>query len=46
CCTGKSENILKSEYRTASQVKKEDPYTLNKKTGLGIKLCKRILKID
>ncbi|KKL61632.1 hypothetical protein LCGC14_2193320, partial [marine sediment metagenome] len=29
---------------TASQVKKEDAYTLNRKTGLGIKLCKRILK--
>ena len=38
--------LYKAGYRTASQVKKEDPYTLNKKTGLGIKLCKRILKID
>ncbi|KKN15377.1 hypothetical protein LCGC14_0986730 [marine sediment metagenome] len=36
--------LYKAGYRTASQVKKEDPYTLNKKTGLGINLCKRILK--
>ncbi len=36
--------LYKAGYRTASQVKKEDPYTLDKKTGLGINLCKRILK--
>ena len=36
--------LFKAGYHTASQVKKEDAYTLNRKTGLGIKLCKRILK--
>jgi len=36
--------LYKAGYHTASQVKKEDAYTLNRKTGLGIKLCKRILK--
>ncbi|KKL54545.1 hypothetical protein LCGC14_2264350, partial [marine sediment metagenome] len=36
--------LYKAGYHTASQVKKEDVYTLNRKTGLGINLCKRILK--
>ena len=27
--------LYKAGYRTASQVKKEDPYTLNQKIGLG-----------
>jgi len=36
--------LYKAGYRTTSQVKKEDPYTLHNKTGLGINLCKRILK--
>ena len=36
--------LYRAGYRTASQVKKEEPYTLNQKTGLGINLCKRILK--
>ncbi len=31
-------------YHTASQVRKERPYTLNQKTGLGINLCKKIIK--
>ncbi|MHA1987203.1 MAG: DEAD/DEAH box helicase [Promethearchaeota archaeon] len=31
-------------YHTASQVKKENPYKLNQKTGLGINLCKKIIK--
>ncbi|MFX1320783.1 MAG: DEAD/DEAH box helicase [Promethearchaeota archaeon] len=31
-------------YHTASQVRKENPYTLNQKTGLGINLCKKIIK--
>jgi helicase len=31
-------------YHTASKVKKENPYMLNQKTGLGIKLCKKIIK--
>lgn len=36
--------LYKAGYHTASQVKKEDAYTLNQKTGLGIKLCKKIVK--
>ncbi len=31
-------------YHTASKVKKENPYMLNQKTGLGINLCKKIFK--
>ncbi len=31
-------------YHTASQVKKESPYVLNRKTGLGINICKKIIK--
>jgi replicative superfamily II helicase len=31
-------------YHTASQVKKEKPYTLKQKTGLGINLCKKIIR--
>ena len=31
-------------YHTASQVKKENAYTLNQKTGLGFNLCKKIVK--
>ncbi|MHA1281887.1 MAG: DEAD/DEAH box helicase [Promethearchaeota archaeon] len=31
-------------YRTSSQVKKENPYVLSKKTGLGLKLCKKIIE--
>ncbi|MFX0030658.1 MAG: DEAD/DEAH box helicase, partial [Candidatus Hermodarchaeota archaeon] len=34
--------LYNAGYHTASQVKKENPYTLNQKTGLGIKLCKKI----
>jgi len=30
-------------YHTATQVKKEKVYTLNRKTGLGINLCKKII---
>ncbi len=30
-------------YHTASQVKKERPYVLNQRTGLGINLCKKII---
>ena len=33
-------------YHTATQVKKESPYILNQKTGLGINLCKKIIKKD
>ena len=31
-------------YHTTTQVKKEKVYTLNRKTGLGINLCKKILE--
>jgi len=30
-------------YHTATKVKKENPYVLNRKTGLGINLCKKII---
>jgi helicase len=36
--------LYKAGYHTASQVKKESSYILNQKTGLGINLCKRIIK--
>ncbi|MFW9943249.1 MAG: hypothetical protein ACFFFT_19595, partial [Candidatus Thorarchaeota archaeon] len=35
--------LYNAGYHTSSQVKKENPYTLNKKTGLGINLCKKII---
>ncbi len=36
--------IYKAGYRTATQVKKENPFVLHRKTGLGLKLCKTIIK--
>ncbi|NVM34409.1 MAG: DEAD/DEAH box helicase [Candidatus Lokiarchaeota archaeon] len=36
--------LYNAGYHTASQVKKENPYVLNQKTGLGINLCKKIIK--
>jgi helicase len=36
--------LYKAGYHTASQVKKEHPYVLNQKTGLGINLSKKIIK--
>ncbi len=36
--------LYNAGYHTASQVKKEKPYVLNQKTGLGINLCKKIIK--
>ncbi|MCK4380399.1 MAG: hypothetical protein KAW51_04610, partial [Candidatus Lokiarchaeota archaeon] len=36
--------LYNAGYHTATQVKKESPYILNQKTGLGIKLCKKIIK--
>ena len=36
--------LYNAGYHTASQVKKERPYVLNQKTGLGINLCKKIIK--
>lgn len=38
--------LYNAGYHTASQVKKESPYVLNQKTGLGINLCKKIIKKD
>jgi len=35
--------LYNAGYHTASQVKKENYYILNQKTGLGIKLCKKII---
>jgi helicase len=35
--------LYKAGYHTASQIKKEKPYVLNQKTGLGLKLCKKII---
>jgi len=36
--------LYKSGYHTSVQVAKESPYLLNRKTGLGVKLCKGIVK--
>ena len=36
--------LYNAGYHTSNQVKKERPYVLNKKTGLGINLCKKIIK--
>jgi hypothetical protein len=36
--------LFDAGYHTASQVKKEKHYLLNQKTGLGINLCKKIIK--
>ncbi|TKJ26593.1 MAG: hypothetical protein CEE42_04435 [Promethearchaeota archaeon Loki_b31] len=35
--------LYNAGYHTATQVKKENPYVLNRKTGLGINLCKKII---
>ena len=36
--------IFKAGYHTATQVKKENPFVLHRKTGLGLKLCKSIIE--
>ncbi len=36
--------LYNAGYHTSTQVKKETPYNLNKKTGLGFNLCKKIIK--
>jgi hypothetical protein len=36
--------LYNAGYHTATQVKKEKAYILNQKTGLGITLCKKIIK--
>ncbi len=36
--------LYNAGYHTASQIKKENAYKLNQKTGLGINLCKKIIK--
>ena len=35
--------LYNAGYHTATKVKKENPYVLNRKTGLGINLCKKII---
>ena len=35
--------LFNAGYHTATKVKKENPYVLNRKTGLGINLCKKIV---
>ncbi|MFW9873338.1 MAG: DEAD/DEAH box helicase [Candidatus Thorarchaeota archaeon] len=35
--------LYNAGYHTASQIKKENPYVLNQKTGLGINLCTKII---
>ncbi|MFX0026836.1 MAG: DEAD/DEAH box helicase [Candidatus Hermodarchaeota archaeon] len=36
--------LFDAGYHIAAQVKKEDPYLLHRKTGLGVNLCKKINK--
>ncbi|MHA2473699.1 MAG: DEAD/DEAH box helicase [Promethearchaeota archaeon] len=36
--------LYNAGYHTASQVKRESPYVLYRKTGLGLTLCKKIVK--
>lgn len=36
--------LYNAGYHTANQVKKENIYNLNRKTGLGVNLCKKIVK--
>ncbi len=36
--------LYNAGYKNATEVKKESAYILNQKTGLGINLCKKILK--
>ena len=36
--------LYNAGYHTATQVKKENPYVLNRKTGLGINLCKKFIE--
>ncbi|MBY8988028.1 MAG: DEAD/DEAH box helicase [Candidatus Lokiarchaeota archaeon] len=36
--------LYNAGFHTATQVKKQNPYVLNRKTGLGINLCKKIIK--
>ncbi len=35
--------LYNAGYHTVAQVKKENPYVLNRKTGLGLNLCKKII---
>ena len=35
--------LYNAGYHTATKVKKENPHVLNRKTGLGINLCKKIV---
>jgi helicase len=38
--------LYNAGYHTANQVKKENAYVLDRKTGLGVNLCKKIIKGD
>ena len=38
--------LYNAGYRTVNKVLKESPYVLNQKTGLGVKLCKKIIGND
>jgi helicase len=38
--------LYNARYHTSTQVRNESPYKLNQKTGLGIKLCKKIITGD
>jgi replicative superfamily II helicase len=36
--------LYNAGFHTATQVKKQNPYVLDRKTGLGVNLCKKIIK--
>lgn len=38
--------LYDSGYHTVSKIKKENPYILSKKTGLGVNTCKKIIESD
>ncbi|MFX0009090.1 MAG: DEAD/DEAH box helicase [Candidatus Hermodarchaeota archaeon] len=38
--------LYNAGFHTATQVKKQNPYVLDRKTGLGINLCKKVIKGD
>jgi replicative superfamily II helicase len=38
--------LYNNGYHTASKVMKEKPYVLNRKTGLGINFCKKLISVN
>jgi helicase len=36
--------LFNAGYHTTTKVKKENPYVLHRKTGLGVNICKKIIK--